>query len=172
MLEIEEAHRLCPGNSENDRLFLEILRRTDLPRAGLEAEALAALPGVSAGVLAECVNVLATHADNLPEDRFPPVAERILDWADRFQPPGREPRSRLAARTAPLQQGSDPAPTGTDRRGPPHARTGPGHRPDHPRDHEASQWTSYDQRRARSPPACDPGRLPREHRLLTPLLPP
>jgi hypothetical protein len=90
-LEIEEARRLCPGNPENDRLFLEILRRTDLERAGLEADTLAAMPGVSAAVLAECVNVLATQADDLPEDRFPAVAERILDWADRFQrAPGRE----------------------------------------------------------------------------------
>ena len=41
-------------------------------------------------LLAECVNILATHADNLPEDQFPPVAERILDWAERSSAPGRE----------------------------------------------------------------------------------
>jgi len=147
MLEIEEARRLCPGNPENDRLFLEILRRTDLQRAGLEAETLAALPGASAAVLAECVNVLATQADNLPEDRFPPVAERILDWADRFQrAPGRErvralPHAQLlfnkgltllrlgrigeAHRTLELAQATDPIIPEID---------------------EASQWTAYDQR--------------------------
>ena len=35
--------------------------------------------------------MLATHADDLPDDQFGPVADRILAWADRFdRAPGRE----------------------------------------------------------------------------------
>jgi hypothetical protein len=89
--EIEEARRLDPGNPNDDRLFLEVLRRTDLVRATREAEVLAASTNVPAGVLAECINVLATHADNLSDDQFRPVADRILTWVDQFESaPGRD----------------------------------------------------------------------------------
>jgi tetratricopeptide (TPR) repeat protein len=91
LIEIEEARRIDPGQPNDDHLFLEVLRRIDLLRARREAEALAASTQVPAVVLAECINVLATHADDLPEDQFRPVAERILVWADRFdQAAGRE----------------------------------------------------------------------------------
>ncbi len=67
------------------------MRQLDLPRARREAEALASDPDAPAVVLAECINVLATHADGLPDDQFGPVADRILAWADRFdRAPGRE----------------------------------------------------------------------------------
>jgi hypothetical protein len=147
LLEIEESRRINPGNPNDDRLYLEILRRVDLTRARLEAETLAAKPGISAGVLAECVNVLATHADDLPEDQFPPVARRILEWVDRFQgAPGREgvrafPHAQLlfnqgvtllrlgriaeARRTLDLARATDPV---------------------LPEIEEASRLTSYDQR--------------------------
>jgi hypothetical protein len=90
LLEIEEARRAEP-NPDNDHLFLEILRRVDLTRAVREAEALAATSHTCADVLAECINVLATHADNLPDDQFEPVGRRILDWSEQFERvPGRE----------------------------------------------------------------------------------
>jgi tetratricopeptide (TPR) repeat protein len=97
--EIEEACALDPGHPKHQRLMLQALRQTDLPRAGREAEALASDPELSAGVLAECINVLATRADDLPDDRFEPVGRRVLEWAGRFeQAPGRErvPASTLA----------------------------------------------------------------------------
>jgi hypothetical protein len=91
LTEIDEARRLGSEDPDDDRLFLEILRRIDLPRAQREAEALASIPDASANVLAECINVLADHADSLPDDQFGPVAERILAWVDRFdRAPGRE----------------------------------------------------------------------------------
>jgi hypothetical protein len=99
LTEIEETRRLGSSDPDDDRLFLEILRRIALPRALSEAEALAARPDASAGVLAECINVLATHADDLPDDQLKLVPDRILEWADRFdRAPGREqiPASTLA----------------------------------------------------------------------------
>jgi tetratricopeptide (TPR) repeat protein len=91
LAEIEEARRLGSSDSDDLRLFLDILRRVDLPRARREADALAARSDVPAGVLAECVNVLATYADGLNDEEFAPVAGQILAWADRFdRAPGRE----------------------------------------------------------------------------------
>jgi hypothetical protein len=84
LVEIEEVRQLSPDDAEGVRLLLEILCRVDFPRACREAEALAARPDAPAFVLAECIRVLATHADNLPDDQFKPVADRILKWADRF----------------------------------------------------------------------------------------
>jgi tetratricopeptide (TPR) repeat protein len=85
LVEIEEARRIDSCQPTDDRLFLEILRRIDLPRARREAESLAAGTQVSAGVQAECINVLATHADLLPNDEFEPVGRRILEWAEWFE---------------------------------------------------------------------------------------
>ncbi len=83
--------RSLTSDADDLRLFLDILRRIDLPRAKREADALAARLDVTASVLAECVNVLATYADDLTDDQFGPVADRILAWADRFdRAPGRE----------------------------------------------------------------------------------
>jgi hypothetical protein len=102
LLEIEDARRLSPGNPQVDSVFLEVLRRTDLARATHEAEAFATNAQAAAGVLAECINVLATHADSLPDDRFRPVADRILAWVDQFErAPGRDQIS--AATLAQLQ---------------------------------------------------------------------
>jgi tetratricopeptide (TPR) repeat protein len=91
LIEVEAARRLGSTDPDDARLLLGILRRLDLPRARREAEALASDPDVPADVLAECINVLATHADSLPEDQFESIADRILAWADRFdRAPGRE----------------------------------------------------------------------------------
>jgi hypothetical protein len=67
-----------------------------------EVEALAARPDASAGVLAECINVLATHADDLPDDQLKRVPDRILEWANRFdRAAGRE---QITASTLALVQ--------------------------------------------------------------------
>jgi tetratricopeptide (TPR) repeat protein len=102
LVEIEEARRVDPGQPNDDSLFLQILRRTDLGRATREAERFADGPDTSAIVLGECVNVLSTHADNLPAEQFEPVGRRMLDWSDRFErAPGRE---RVLASTLALLQ--------------------------------------------------------------------
>ena len=100
--EIQEARALDPGHPNNNRLFLQILRRIDLARAGREAEALASDPEVSASLLAECVNVIATQADEVPDAEFEPIGRRILDWSERFEhATGRE---RVSASTLALLQ--------------------------------------------------------------------
>jgi tetratricopeptide (TPR) repeat protein len=91
LMEIEHARRLNPDNPDDVYTYLEILRRIDLPRARLEAETLAPRLDIPAGILAQCVNVLATYSDLLADDQFEPVAEQILAWAGRFErAPGRE----------------------------------------------------------------------------------
>jgi len=82
--EVQEARRQGSVDSDDLRLLLDILRRTDLARAKHEAETIAERPDVVAGVLAECINVLADHADNLPDDQFEAVGEKILTWVERF----------------------------------------------------------------------------------------
>lgn len=102
IIDIEEARRLGSADPAVDFLRLGLLRRLDLPRARREAETLAADPEVNAEVLAECINVLASHADGVPDDLFPEVAYRILGWAERFdRAPG---RGRVTALTLALLQ--------------------------------------------------------------------
>jgi tetratricopeptide (TPR) repeat protein len=91
LLEIEEARNKGIAMPSGDRLYLHLLGRLNLPRAIREAESLASAPGVSAIVLGECVNILAIHADGLPDAQFPTVGQRILDWCVLFdQAQGRE----------------------------------------------------------------------------------
>jgi tetratricopeptide (TPR) repeat protein len=91
LVEIESARRLGANDPALDWLFLGILGRFDGPRARREAETLAANPDLSALVLAECINVMAIQADDLPDDQFRDVAGPILAWADRFdRAPDRE----------------------------------------------------------------------------------
>jgi tetratricopeptide (TPR) repeat protein len=102
LLEIEEARNKGFSEPSSDRLYLHLLSLIDLPHAIREAETLASAPGVSAIVLAECVNILAMHADGLPDVQFPPVCQRILDWSVQFdQAQGRE--DVLASTLAQLQ---------------------------------------------------------------------
>jgi Tfp pilus assembly protein PilF len=52
---------------------------------------LASDPDLDARVLAECVHVLATSADQLADEPFQAMAARILELADRFErAPGRD----------------------------------------------------------------------------------
>ena len=91
LIEIQEARRLVQGHPNDDFLLLEILRRANLPQAIHEAEELAANPDLDAKVLAECIHVLATHADHLADHQFQAAAETILGLVERFErAPGRD----------------------------------------------------------------------------------
>ena len=91
LVEIQEARRLAQGHPNDDFLLLEILRKTNLPRAVQTAYEMASDPDLDARVLAECVHVLATSADQLADEPFQAIAARILDLADRFErAPGRD----------------------------------------------------------------------------------
>jgi tetratricopeptide (TPR) repeat protein len=96
-LELEEARKVRPDDPEVDSFYLDALLRTDLEKAVEEADRLANRPGVSAEVLAGCINVLAAHADRLPDDGFQAIATQVLDLSLRFdQSPGRD-RIRASA---------------------------------------------------------------------------
>lgn len=99
LVEIQEARRLEPGRPNYDFLFLEMLREASLPKAVQTVEDWAKKPSLDAKVLAGCVHVLATHADQLADEPFQVIAQRILEFADRFDlAPGRDrvPASILA----------------------------------------------------------------------------
>jgi len=122
LLEIDDARRLDPGRSNDDRLFLDVLRHVDLPRATREAEALAARPNAPADVLAECVNVLANSRRQSARrpiragrSSHPRMGRSIRTGARARAGP------RFHARAASLQQGVDsPAPWRRHRRQPCH----------------------------------------------------
>ena len=84
LLEMEEARRAHPDDPEVAFVYLDILRLEDLPSAVVEAETIAGSPGVPALVLSACINILATQAEQMPDDQFEPVAERVLGLCRRF----------------------------------------------------------------------------------------
>jgi hypothetical protein len=92
LVEIEEARRDRPDHPPHyDFFYLEILRRTDLDRALREAEDRSEKHETHAKVLAACINIAATQADQLSDADFEPCGRRILEWVDRFEhAPGRE----------------------------------------------------------------------------------
>lgn len=102
LVEIQEARRLGHRHPSDDSLLLEILRHANLPRAIQTVDELAADPGLDAKVLAGCVHVLATYADQLADEPFQNVAVKILELADRFErAPGRD---RVEASTLAIVQ--------------------------------------------------------------------
>ena len=91
LVEIQEARRLEPGRPNYDFLFLEILREANLPKAIQTVEEWAVNPALDAMVLAGCIHALGTYADELDDEPFQKVAEKILELSDRFDlAPGRE----------------------------------------------------------------------------------
>ena len=99
LLEVQEARQARPDDPVVVFSYLEFLRRTDPGRAAAEAEALAEATGVSALVLAACINIWSAAADQDPDGQFEPAGRRVLEWADRFEgAPGRDriPASVLA----------------------------------------------------------------------------
>ncbi len=102
LVEIQEARRLEHGHPNDDFLLLEILRKANLPRALQVVYEMASDPDLDARVIAECVHVLATHADQLADEPFQATARRILELADRFEhAPGRD---RVQASTLAIVQ--------------------------------------------------------------------
>jgi hypothetical protein len=85
LVEVADARRSGHGDPDDDRLFLEILRRIDPPRAATEASALAARTDAGAAVLAKCIDVLTDYAERLPDDQLMPVADQVLRLAKRYE---------------------------------------------------------------------------------------
>ena len=109
LVEVLEARRLEPGRPNYDFLFLEVLRKANLPKAIQTVEELALNPALDAKVLAGCVHVLATHADQLADDPFQTIAQKILEFADRFDHARPRPGPGLHPRHGSIQPGSGPA---------------------------------------------------------------
>ena len=83
--EIEQALAENPDHHSYLSLYLELLRRSDLPRALQEARRLVNNPATGASVLAACINVLATYLDTLLDQEFAVQLPTMLDWIERFR---------------------------------------------------------------------------------------
>lgn len=91
LLEAKEARRARPHDPEVLFVYLDLLRREDLPSAVREAEIIAESPSVPAPVLSACINILATRAEQAADDQFEPMAQRVLAWCSRLdQAPDRD----------------------------------------------------------------------------------
>jgi tetratricopeptide (TPR) repeat protein len=84
MLEIEAARLDRPDDPRVNFTYLEVLRRENFPRAVTEAESFADSPNTPAIVLAACISILSTRADDASDERFRQIAARVLEWCDRF----------------------------------------------------------------------------------------
>jgi tetratricopeptide (TPR) repeat protein len=83
--EIEQSLLEAPNRHDYLSLYLELLRRSDLPRALREARRLAEDPTIGAMVLAAAINVFATYLDGLSDQEFEIPLGVIFDWIERFQ---------------------------------------------------------------------------------------
>jgi hypothetical protein len=84
LLETAEARLVRPGDPDISVVYLELLRREDLPAAVVEAEVLSRSPSLPALVLSACINVLATQADQSADDQFESIADHIFALCRRF----------------------------------------------------------------------------------------
>jgi tetratricopeptide (TPR) repeat protein len=84
LLEIREALRAQPDDPAIVFVYLDLLRHEDLPSAVLEAQAIVESPHVAALVLSACINILATHAEQVSGEQFDSIAQRVLAWCRRF----------------------------------------------------------------------------------------
>jgi tetratricopeptide (TPR) repeat protein len=92
----EDAVAASPESSESVFLLLDLLRRTDPPRALSEAERRMGSPSLTAQVVAACVNILAAHADRVEGPAFTPACRGVLDWCARFENAPERDRVRAA----------------------------------------------------------------------------
>jgi hypothetical protein len=84
LLEIKEARRAHPDDCEVVFVYLDLLRLADLPSAFVESEKIIESPVVPALVLSACINVLATQAEQVPDDQFETIAKRVIALCHRF----------------------------------------------------------------------------------------
>jgi hypothetical protein len=82
--EMEEARRACPENHDLVAVYLDLLRREDLPSAVAEAESLTEVLELPAVILSACINILAARAEQTPDDEFPLMANQVFGLCERF----------------------------------------------------------------------------------------
>ncbi|MFI5456533.1 MAG: hypothetical protein ACHRXM_13880 [Isosphaerales bacterium] len=84
LLEMTEARRARPDDPQFVFVYLDLLRLEDLPSAVAEAETITGTPSVPALVLSACINILTIQAEQMPDDQFESIAERVLALCRRF----------------------------------------------------------------------------------------
>jgi tetratricopeptide (TPR) repeat protein len=84
LLEMKEAQRAHPDDPEVTFVYLDLLRLEKLPSALAEVERFTESPSVPPLVLSACINILATQAEQAPDDQFDAIAERVLSLCGRF----------------------------------------------------------------------------------------
>jgi tetratricopeptide (TPR) repeat protein len=85
LLEVEDARETHPDDPMVLFLQLELLRLEDLPAAVAMVEKIVESPTVTALVLAACINILGTQAEQAATNLVPPVAERVYDLCQRLE---------------------------------------------------------------------------------------
>jgi tetratricopeptide (TPR) repeat protein len=84
LLEMKEARRAQPDDPDVIFVYLDLRGLEDLPSAVLEAQSIAESPDVAALVLSACINILATHAEQVSDEQFNSIAQQFFDWCRRF----------------------------------------------------------------------------------------
>jgi tetratricopeptide (TPR) repeat protein len=84
LLEMRAARSAHPSDPEIAFVYLDLLRLEDLPSALVEAEKITESTSVPALVLSACINVLATQAEQMPDDQFESIEDRVLALCRRF----------------------------------------------------------------------------------------
>ncbi len=84
LLEMADARRAGSVDPMVVFVYLDLLRREDLPAAVEEAEAITRSPRAPALVLSACINILAAQAEQARDDQFESVAERVFALCRRF----------------------------------------------------------------------------------------
>jgi hypothetical protein len=84
LIEAEEARQARPDDPEVAFVYLDLLRRENLPAAVVQAETMAESPDVPALILSACINILASQAEQAAGDQFEPIARRVLAWCQRL----------------------------------------------------------------------------------------
>jgi len=85
LLAIEEAVRAQPAKDAYVYFYLELLKRTDLDRALVEARHRVLDSQSSATVIAACINILATYAERLTGNERTSVCTQVLEWSRKFE---------------------------------------------------------------------------------------
>ncbi len=90
LIEMEAARQARPNDADLEYFYLEFLRRADPIRAVQEATDLLQTADIPASVLAGCIDIFASEADQFHDDAFARIGSQILRWCDQFErAPGR-----------------------------------------------------------------------------------
>jgi tetratricopeptide (TPR) repeat protein len=84
LLEMKEARGVQPDDPNFVFIYLDLLRHEDISSAVEQVEVIARSTTLPALVLSACINILATHAEQTPNDQFESIADRVFVLCRRF----------------------------------------------------------------------------------------